>query len=217
MQAYVREYNIARSRRLRERVDALATEPARQFLEQAAQVLLEFIYDVIEKGRRRALREIWTWAREGKTDEGLRRRLLDYLQETEESKKIEKLLENASICLADWRDLADQAISVREVHELRGQVVRSLESTPDHPGLLYLRAICEALLEDGDRLEVFANAKATLHSMVADYRSAVEDFGASLWEMIDSFEGRALKGLQPVLDAIADSGVKSEAARVFLR
>ena len=214
---YVREYNVARALRLREEMERLRGMPPRSFIERAAGLLLEFIYDVIEKGRRRALREIWVWAREGRSDQQLRQRLLDYLQETEESRRISDLLSREQIELGAWRQIIDQTISVREAQELRGQVIRYLESTPDHPGLLYLRGAAEALIGDGDRGEVAANLQAALKSVAGGYRPAIPDMAGAVWEIMDTVEVRCPSAVEWVLEGVLKAGLEGDAARVFLQ
>ena len=214
---YVREYTAARSMEIRQRLDAIPSAPLRAFLESVASVLLDFVYGVIEKSRRKALREIWQWARQGHSDSKLRQELLNYLQETEHSRRIEELLKKDQIEVDKWRALADEAISVREVQELKGQVIRSLESTPDHPGLLYLRALCEALLPDGDPDEVASNFRASVRGMSTSYRPAFSNVTMAAWQVLESFDARAPRGIEPALGALEAEGLAPALARVCLK
>jgi hypothetical protein len=78
------------------------------------------------------------------TDEGLRARILRYLESTEYSEALDRLIADSHAGMAMLRDTFAGIRSPNDAAELRGQVTRYLESYPDHPGLLMLRALSEA-------------------------------------------------------------------------
>ena len=130
----------------------------------ATKVLIEFIYDTIEKGRRRALREMVKVAEaalaSGNQDNEVRTRIVRYFESTY-SEEIDSVIESN-----DWgfdripiildgtaNEVGENIGGIRSANEamgLRGQVSRYLESTPDHPGLLALRALSELYSKEYD-------------------------------------------------------------------
>jgi ATP-dependent DNA helicase RecQ len=130
----------------------------------ATKVLIEFIYDTIEKGRRRALREMVKVAEaalaSSNQDNEVRTRIVRYFESTY-SEEIDSVIESK-----DWgfdripiildgtaNEVGESVGGIRSANEamgLRGQVSRYLESTPDHPGLLALRALSELYSKEYD-------------------------------------------------------------------
>jgi ATP-dependent DNA helicase RecQ len=150
------------------------------FVLHAGRVLLEFIYSTIEQGRRRALREMLALGQfaasveADRQDSVIRQRILRYL-ETSYSEELEKLIEAEGEGLSevlkllvgfvsDSGDVIGGIRSVRDAAEIRGQVTRYLESQPDHPGLLLLRATSEALCDSPDAGIVSENLLACVNS-----------------------------------------------------
>lgn len=113
-------------------------------------VLIDFTYEQIERSRRRAIQESMLLARNAGSDGEIRRRLLDYLSEGFGAERIEELLDEREIHLSTWLDLVDKVETAIDAGELRGMCIRFLESYPDHPGLLLVRAIAEAMCSDHD-------------------------------------------------------------------
>ena len=155
---YVRGYNEGRVAAERRKVEQHKEKPLKQFLLAMARSLIEFIYDTIEKGRRRGIREMSSMVAQALNDSKnadsiIRSRILDYLQSSY-SKSIEEVLGDidesikAIIVLFDGYsneegEMCGGIRSSNEASALRGEVSRQLESTPDHPGLLFLRSLCE--------------------------------------------------------------------------
>ena len=146
------------------------------FVLRACRVLLEFIYGTIEQGRRRAMREMLALgqfaASVGADRQGavIRQRILRYL-ETTFTEELEKMIETSDEGFAEVQKLLAGFVSesgelfggirsVRDAAEIRGQVIRYLESQPDHPGLLLLRAASEALCDGPDEEIVAENLVA---------------------------------------------------------
>ncbi len=122
-----------------------------------ARVLITFVYDTIERSRRRMIQESVLLARSAlleaddkHVDETIRTRLLDYLQEGLGAEQIDQLLDEQKISLMDWFNLIDKCQTSIDAGELRGLCIRALESQPDHPGLLLTRAVSETMCSDHD-------------------------------------------------------------------
>ena len=69
---------------------------------------IEFIYDVIERSRRRSLQESIHAVRDSTDGLSFRRRLLDYLQEGVDVEAFESLINKESIDFNDWISLIDK-------------------------------------------------------------------------------------------------------------
>ena len=147
---YVRSVAPGKIGSNRRRVSDIDPDPKnhRQALIELAKVYIEFIYDEIERARRRAIQEVILLARQSKSDADVRTRLLDYLQEGLDHRGIDKLLRHEQVDLNEWIDLVDKIGNPIEAGELRGICIRALESSADHPGLLLVRGVVETMTSD---------------------------------------------------------------------
>lgn len=163
---YVNGYNKGRVRIEKQKISVHLKKAYHDFIVEASKVLIEFIYDTVEKGRRRALREVLAVAEAAKNKNSevanqiVRERILKYL-ETSHSEEIEEILNEVGsfYCLrkivegevvTSTGEIIGGIRSSKDVLEIRGQVSRYLESYPDHPGLLFLRAISELFTPEFD-------------------------------------------------------------------
>jgi len=149
--SYVRAYQSARA--AEERKKARAQWETASSYEHAVFILLsqylQFVYDVIERGRRRALNEMREAARLGlRSPDALRARILNYLEATQFSEHLEALLQADHAGMGIVANLVDTVRTPNEAAELRGQVSRYLETYPDQPALLFLRGLVECLCQD---------------------------------------------------------------------
>ena len=133
-------------------------------------VLLRFIYDVIERGRRRALGEMLLAATVEPGDAAIRSRILRYLESTQYSEALEAVIAAPDGGLMGAMDTAQTVRSPSDAAELRGQVSRYLESYPDHPALLMVRAVSEAACARPDRRTVRQNFLAACGRAGESYR-----------------------------------------------
>ena len=150
----------------------------------------------------------------------IRERVLQYF-ETTYSEEIEKILNLENLKFDFIRDLIDgyEAYdgrilggirSTRDAEEIRGQVSRYLESYPDNPGLLMVRALSEAFSSDFDKQVTISSFESALafasdqvgYSMKKDDlvdliawslsrigQRVLEIYEDLSYEMIEKFEG----------------------------
>lgn len=159
---YVSGYSKTRVNKETEKLQEFFDLDYYDFLVKASEVLIAFIYDTIEKGRRRAFSEMLQLAESANAssdkDKVIRERVMLYFQTTY-SEEIDKILNADSIKVDFIRDLIDGyeasngriiggLRSTRDAEEIRGQVSRYLESYPDNPGLLLVRALSEVFSSD---------------------------------------------------------------------
>ena len=182
---YVSGYNKGRVRIEKQKMSTHLNKSYSDFVIDAAKVLINFIYDTIEKGRRRALREILTIAESAKSkspeesNEIIRERILKYL-ETSYSEEIEEVLNEIGTfnslqkivegdVVTETGEIVGGIRSVKDVLEIRGQVARYLQSYPDQPGLLFLRAISELFAPDSDNEIINQNINAAINFSLERY------------------------------------------------
>ncbi|MGH9425954.1 MAG: hypothetical protein ACRD2L_06600, partial [Terriglobia bacterium] len=179
---YVQGYNRGRVVTERAKLEKHLTADFQRFVAAACRVLVEFIYDTIERGRRRALREMLSLCEDavrGDTDRVVRERLLRYL-ETTYSQEIEDIIGETGrydklMRLVDGKiESTDGEVlggirSPREAQEIRGQAARFLESYPDHPGLLTLRAVADVHCPNCSISVVLDDLQAAAKFAVARY------------------------------------------------
>jgi len=176
--SYVRNYQMSRAKALGRTLDS-SEVVSHSFVLHLAEKLLQFVYDTIELGRRRALLEMTLLCGEDATDESVRQRILAYLERSEFDDQLETIVddvETQSLVPAILEDVA----SANHALTLRGQVARFLESYPDHPSLLLLRACVEGMCKDCD-------ADIVITSMSNWARSATEKYALSLDAMAESY------------------------------
>ena len=157
--------------------------PLRDFVLVAAEVLITFIYDTIERGRRRAFREMLSMAKEAASakrsdqDGLIRERILRYLKTTY-SENIEQVLEGDG-SFANLKTFFDGSEEIppiinapNDAAQVRGETARYLESNPDHPGLLFLRALSELY-------SARADDKSAYEDTIGGCRSALDRYSVS--------------------------------------
>jgi len=170
--AYVRAYQVARAneerRRATERLSGSSAHDVH--VRVLMDLYLQFVYDVIERGRRRGLNEMLEAARAGVASaDAFRRRVLSYLEATQYSEALEAILEDPRAGMALVGGIVENIRAPSEAAELRGQVGRYLETYPDQPSLLFLRGITECLCRDTDLQAAQANFAAWLESSQGAY------------------------------------------------
>lgn len=155
-------------------IDAFRHVPLQVAAVRCAKYLIDFIYGIIEKSRRRSLGEMLDAALRARLDDDrlFRERILSYLEEGNVSRTLERLAERKPFSFSDW-ELELYAWQTSDAGELRGAAARLLISYPDQPGLLAARSHAEALDPAGD-LNMFGN------DLEASLRAAVSQYGSSL-------------------------------------
>lgn len=131
-------------------------------IEDCGRALITFVYDTIERSRRRSMREMYLVAATATSDGEIRRRVLDYLSEGDIAPVLERLVDARRFSFDPWLEEIGKIASTSDAREWRGTTGRLLGSYPDHPGLLAGRALAEAFDPDGDIREM----EATLQSAV---------------------------------------------------
>ncbi len=179
--------------------------------------LMEFVYDTIERSRRRSLREMWLIAKDCKDDASLRKRVLDYLAEGDLLPSIEALVEATSFDIQSWKAVWAEVNSAAEATELRATTARLLASYPEHPGLLIGRGLVEAYVPEGNLSEFDFNVSSGLAAAGSKYGVSESDLSGILDWLIHRTRRRSTAAAG-ILAAIArNREIKSAEADDFIQ
>ncbi|MFC1952625.1 RecQ family ATP-dependent DNA helicase [Chloroflexota bacterium] len=165
---YVAGYLLSRRETELEKIYPKLSISHIDFVSSVIDLLLNFVYDVIERGRRRALNEMLATCTQSTTDEDVRDRILKYFA-GEYSETLENILLGEDAGIIECRDVFSSIRSPNDAAELRGQVSRYLESYPDHPALLMLRCLCELFSRDSDSEVAKQNFTASVSAARTSY------------------------------------------------
>lgn len=171
---YVRASQPGRVKQFEDRLAELSDDQAREFVVAIAELLIDFVYDVIERSRRRAIQEAVLLARNSSNDPEIRQRLLDYLQEGIGAEQLEDLVTAEEVKFDPWIELLESVQTPIEAGEIRGLAIRALESYPDHPGLLIMRAYSEMMCQDAEEA-IAVQALETVFRQAQERYSVAED------------------------------------------
>lgn len=144
-------------------------------IEALGLALMEFVYDTIEKSRRRSLREMWLIAKECNDDRSLRTRVLEYLSEGDIFPDLESMVDKESFRFSSWKALWQGIDAPSEAREWRASTARLLASYPDHPGLLVGRGLSEAIDIRGNLREFEFNVHTALTTSLEKYGATEDD------------------------------------------
>ncbi|NPV10468.1 MAG: ATP-dependent DNA helicase RecQ [Ignavibacteria bacterium] len=178
---YVASYLYSRRQHEMEKASQLLYLSYSEFILGIINLLLHFIYDVIEGGRRRAFYEMLLACSGSPNDETIRQRILRYLEATEYSEVLEEIINDENAGIIKCRDVFSKVCSPNDAAELRGQVSRYLESYPDQPSLLMLRSLSEIFSKDKNTEVVKQNFTASISNALEKYKlnnDIVFDFAA---------------------------------------
>jgi len=166
--AFVERSQPGRLDAIRAQVERTPMAKLRDAIDECGRILIEFVYDTVERSRRRSMREMWLAAKEYTDDASIRTRILAYLSEGDIVPKLEALAERSAFSWPDWRELLEGVRAAGDAGEWRGAAGRLLASYPDHPGLLVARALAELVDPEGD-LEEYRADLTTLEDTAARY------------------------------------------------
>jgi ATP-dependent DNA helicase RecQ len=163
---------------------ALRRESHREYVLAVAERLIGFIYDHIELARRRALSEMLQATVSAQSSDDLRRRILEYLEQSEWDERLEAVRLSARGGVDRLASVLDDLVSPNDAAALRAATGRALASYPDVPGLLILRSISEALSPDANAEVVRENVEAALRFAREKFRLNPGELAAALGQVV---------------------------------
>ena len=168
--------------------------------------LTKFAYEVIAQARKRAIGEALEAARAGdKSPDAFRARLLAYLEEGAGDHQIEELLDSPETSLSAWFELGTNVHNAPEAGELRGRAIRYLESFPEHPGLLLIRAMSEMGCSSPDQMLSRQDLEAMFIAGVERYGLGESDFKGVLNSLRHYARSRYVGIIEPLLMSLDSS------------
>lgn len=178
--SYVSASQPGRTKDIESKLSRIPFTNITDYLVEVVRVFITFIYDVIERSRRRSLQESMHAARDV-NEEQFRKRLLEYLQEGVGAENIQSLIEKADVEFSDWIIFSQHMANAIEAGEIRGISIRFLESYPDHPGLLLLRGISEAKCSNSD-------PEIMTQSLASAFLMSYERYSMGIEEIIETID-----------------------------
>jgi len=180
---YFATYQPALAEASKAELEELPERPLKQFILDAAEFMVGFVYTHIEQARRRSLAEMLSAAHQAAQGQDLRERVLRHLEWSEFDEALDDVIGSRQGGLDLLHRVLDQLETATDAATLRGGVARSLESYPDQPGLLLLRALSEILVRGGDPTVAEQNAEGAIAFALDKYNLPHDLVAAALAEV----------------------------------
>ena len=205
---YGRAYQVRRGVRLQRTFEERTPRDERGRILHAADLLLEFVYDTVELARRRGLSEMLEAASEAAQSRvgsaQLKERILLYLTQTDWDVRLESISSAGGLESEGLRLILEEVVSARHAEELRGATVRQLESYPDQPSFLFLRAFAEACTPSPNWDEIRENVQAALDFGRTRYDASDDALATAVTDLCAALQARG-KDARPFVRAAAES------------
>jgi hypothetical protein len=147
----------------------------------------------------------------------LRRRILDYLEQSEWDERLEAVRASPLGGADSLAPVLDDLVSPNDAAALRAAAGRALSSYPDVPGLLILRAVSEALSPDADADVVQQNLEAALGFAFEKFRIDSKEMAAAVGQAIDRARHKAGVGEWLMSFALTSSYADRNLVRALTR
>ena len=221
LRKYVGGFQIALADGLYNDLRRLPEQPIRDFAIAAGKRLIEFVYDHVEKSRRRAIYEMLEAARAAassrNSDEILRARVLRHLEWSEFDAALDAMVNSPRGGLDCVGDVLKQVEGPTDADALRGAVARRLESVPDQPGLLIMRGISEALTRNANMDVAYQNVQSALTYATTTYRIEEDVTANAFSDAINATMGKQNAGNIIVKAITEHEWSRTSAGRALVR
>lgn len=147
-------------------------------LEKCVRVMLDFVYEEIEKKRRRAIFHMAEVAETATDEDPFRDQLFNYLEKSEFTQMLAEIV--TKIDPLEWVKIAQKVDDIDSARHLLGGCRRALESYPDHSGLLLLSSYSRLIIP-----------KLTASTAFDEFQRAIKSL-AKLAEKEDSIKAIAI-------------------------
>ena len=221
LSGYISNYQASLANNTRNDLSHQIHQPIQDFAIGAGTKLIEFVYDHVEKSRRRALFEMLQAAQAAagnpnKGNQVLRERVLRHLEWSEFDNVLQMVVDSSQGGLDAIAGVFDQVDTPTAAGTLRGAVGRLLESYPDQPGLLIIRGVAEALARDSKQNTLRQDVQAALTYATSTYRIDRELIADALGEAIRTARGKGEAGEAIVFAITAHESFDREFARLLM-
>jgi ATP-dependent DNA helicase RecQ len=163
------------------------------FTEKSLGYLIDFTYEEIEKKRRQAIYQMAEVARKNRNDDGIRKELLAYLESSPFSVQLSDIVDQ--IDPYQWISIIQNTNFADDAQLLLGGTRRTLESYPDHPGILILGAYARVLMPNygiESALDDFKRGFSNLVSLADSYDIDIEKTVTELIRVMNTQVGNLL-------------------------
>lgn len=202
---YISDAQPARLKAIALQLDQIETVDVGKQPIELCRLMINFTYDVIERSRRRMLYEAILLGRNYSTDLEIRQYLMNYLQEGLGAEQIAALAEQKDVDFDAWISLFEKVSTPLDAGEIRGIIIRLLETFPDHPGMLAARGISESLVGKPDESLIRDSILAALDTGRNRYSCSVDQLVELLANLVDLANSKSSHLRLPILDAIKKS------------
>lgn len=172
---YVERYSKGRITVEKKKLTSVLPMSDLDFIDHAAKTLIEFIYDNIEQGRRRCLLEMLRLAesvsklKREKQNSEIKKKIREYF-DSSYGQEIDSIREASDLGFGKIKEIFNkEKESEFSPSSIKGQVSRYLESTYDHPGLLFLRSLSEYYTWNHNVDEIMSDFHAGIEFAISHY------------------------------------------------
>lgn len=182
-------------------------------IDVCGRALIRFVYETIERSRRRSLREMWLAAVECRSGDELRARILNYLNEGDSSPALTGLVEGQAT-LREWSSVW-RTLTPQDADDWRGSSGQLLVSYPDNPGLLITRGLVEALDPSGSLDEFDLNVIDGIEKAFAS-NEPDKDINLAIGVLLELVHVRHRSVAARVLALLHERNIEIESATRYL-
>jgi ATP-dependent DNA helicase RecQ len=204
--AYIGAYQSGLVETLLRNLSAATDRTLKDFVLFSSEVLIDFVYEHIERARRRSLAEMLSAAQQAASGGDLRDRVLRHLEWSEFDDALDAVIASSAGGIDQLGPVLEGIQTATDAAVLRGTVARLLESYPDQPGLLLLRSLAESLSRDVDDTVVILNLEAAIKFARGGYGIEPEDIAQVLAQVV-IFTASHSNDEAAMLNAIASSSM----------
>lgn len=214
--AYAGAYQRAYGQQKLQLVRSLNLPSHKELVLTVAKDLVKFVYQHIEQTRRRALNQMLL-AASSTSGENLRRRILEYLEQSKWDEQLETLRDSLHAGMDALSPILDNMVSPNDASSLRGAVDRMLGSYPDIPGLLLLRSLTEMMCSDCDLAVVQENLDACIGFATEKFKLPPSVTAAGIGLAIARASDKESAGEMLLLSTLASHYIGRDIVRAILK
>ena len=217
----MKKYNQLRAENEKDILTKKIHLSTKKFVMFCCKLLLDYVYDYYEKGRRQALATMFN-----SLEKSLKYENPDKFFREEVSNFLKRTYSKQLVNIANTKNLSDMMDQIRELIEgsndpeilikpvsdmksLFGQTSRTLEDFPESLGLFFLRAYTRAKINDNDSKFILQDIEQFLTLSLDKYNFSKNDIYSLLgWlfhKVIEIDEKRGLELCKRVIDKIDDN------------
>ena len=167
------------------RLNNLSVADLKEYIIAVAEVLMNFIYDNIVRGREEAITSMFNIVKGAMKEEDqnayMHREIENYLA-SDEKEAVGIILNGERAGLRESEEFFING-EYQNLNSIRGQLTRQIESHPDHPGLILTRAFIDSL-----KIDSSSGENELVKEIDNGFKYAKERYSASAEDVEEHFE-----------------------------